>query len=167
MDSKMRAFAVAGTALLATACAGTKQDAESSDVGNFSEARPSALIEATTNVTVKIPETPFELSPQIHEACRPYRIPEPTFTLRSDADLRTELGGLTNCLVHGPLYDEDLEIVGPDPAKSYLGEAVEPLRQALIDGGVNAYRLKVVPAADANGEGVRVALRLANANADT
>lgn len=167
MCSSIRAFAVAATALLASACAGTRQDAESSEVRNFYEAGPNAPVEPNTNANAKMPETPLELSPQIHEACGPYHIPGPTFTLRSDSDLRTELDGLTNCLVRGPLYDAELEIVGPDPAKSYLSEAVEPLRQALIDGGVNAYRLKVVRASDASGEASGVTLRLGNANADS
>lgn len=166
MDFPMRAFAALATALLASACAGTRHDAESSDVRNFSEGGPNASVEPNTNATGRMPETPFELSPQIHEACGPYHIPGPTFTLRSDSDLRTELDGLTDCLVRGPLDGAELEIVAPDPAKSYLSEAVEPLRQALIDGGVNAYRLKVVRASDA-GEASGVTLRLGNANADS
>lgn len=162
MSLPVRAFAVAATALLASACSGARHDAESSDVSNLSEAGSNTPVEATTSANASVPETPFELSPQIHDVCGPYHIPRPTFTLRSDSDLRTELDGLTNCLVRGPLEGAELEIVGPDPAKSYLSEAVEPLRQTLLDGGVNAYRLKVVRASEASG----VTLRVASSDAD-
>ncbi|HEU5072955.1 MAG TPA: hypothetical protein VFU02_02255 [Polyangiaceae bacterium] len=161
----MRTCAVAAAALLIAACAGTRHDAESSNVRNGSEAGPHAPVETDTNANAKVPEIPVELSPQIHEACRPYRIAEPALTLPSNSDskVRREFGGLTHCLTHGPLHDHELEIVGPDPAKSYLSEAVEPLRRVLIDGGVNAYRLKIVPAADAD----RVTLRLGNPESDS
>lgn len=165
MDFRMTAFTVAATGLLAASCAGTKQDAEHSDVVN--DATYDAPVERTTHVDTKFVETPFELSPQIQEACRPYRIPEPRFTLHPDSDLRRELGGLTNCLVHGPLYDRGLELVHPDPGKSYFADTVEPLRQALIDGGVEAFRLEIVSSADTDSEAAGLMLRLASADADT
>jgi len=147
----IRTFAVAATALLASACAGTRHDAESSDVDDFAEAGRNAPVEPNTNADASLPETPVEVSPQIHEVCGPA------------SDFRTDHDGLTNCLVRGPLKDAELELVGPDPAQSYLSEAIEPLRQVLIDRGVNAYRIKVVRAPDAS----RVILQLGNANADS
>lgn len=163
MSLPVRAFAVSAAALLASACAGARHDAESSDVSNLPEVGPNTPVEANTNENASMPETPFELSPQIHEACQHHHIPAPTFTVRSDADLRTELDRLTNCLVRGPLEGAELEIVGPDPANSYLSDAVEPVRHALLDGGVNAYRLKVVRASEATG----VTLRVASSDADS
>ena len=168
MDFRMSEFTVAATVLLAASCAGTKQDAESSDVGNFADEASNDLpVARTTNADTKFVETPFEISPEIRQACLPYRIPQPGSTLRPDSDLHEELSGLTNCLVHGPLYDKDFELVRSGPTKSFFGDAAEPLRQALIDAGVNAYRLEVVPATDTSGKPEKLTLRLANAQAET